>query len=331
MYIYRFNSNGSLDNSFGVSGRTQLDFQLYFPEDGNTYKQLVIQPDNKIIVVGTDNGYSKFAIRRFNANGSTDNTFNSGAILVGDYRGIPGNVTAVALQNDGKIVIAGMADEKIGIRRFMPDGSTDSSFNGNGVKLIDEIAGISSPSGIYCQADNKIVITGTVNYSNLNMLVVKLNTNGSLDPSFGTSGYSIIPKFGWDDVSFGMAPQSTGNILIYGYVTLGPGNFDMAIYRINNSIITSTGNTFTELTNIVAAPNPVTSKLQISSNQIKSGKYTITVRTIDGRQLFSETITTTGNRLQYTCDAAAWPSGVLFVDIRGQGQFKTFRIVKAGN
>lgn len=333
-YLYRLNTNGSIDNTFGTSGRIQLNFILEDYGDFNPNKQIVFQPDNKILVLGRTTDFS-FAVRRFTSNGAIDNSFNGGALLTGRFQGHASDGRSIALQSDGKFIITGVANVggifKIGVSRFLSDGSYDNSFNGNGVPIISGISVQQYPASVMVQSDNKIIIGGiNDNIVSKNMLAVKLNDNGSLDNSFGTSGYNSIPAFVNYDWVSSMAIQSTGRILLCGSASNGTV-WSQAVYRLNNSITTSTSNTIRELKNIIVAPNPVRSKLNISSTNITPGKYAVTVRTIDGKQLFSETITTNGNTLQYSCSSVNWPAGILLVEIKGQDQRKTFRILKTSN
>lgn len=339
-FLYRLNTNGIVDNTFGSAGRILLDFSLPLLGDYDIsypYKHLAILPDNKILVLGNTVS-SNYAVRRFTSNGAIDNSFNGGQLLTGRFSGFDCYVGSIALQSDGKIVITGAEYvsglNRIGISRHLADGTKDNTFNGNGSAILSGINGQQYPASVHVQPDNKIIIGGTnENGGFFNMLVVKLNENGSLDNSFGSTGFFNIPPPSNSNVdqAFSMALQSNGKILLCGITSVLNSDGDFAVYRINNDVATSISNRIRELKNITVVPNPVKSQLLITSNNIVPGKYTITVRSAAGKQLFTETITTNGNNLQYKCMAQHWPVGVLFVEIKGQEQQKTFRILKIEN
>jgi len=96
--LVRYNANGSLDNSFGVNGIATVS-------DGS-FTGVAIQPDGKIVATGTRNSSETVDVIRFNANGTPDNTFGVQGIA---YPIFGAQSQAIALQPDGKIVVAGFA------------------------------------------------------------------------------------------------------------------------------------------------------------------------------------------------------------------------------
>jgi uncharacterized delta-60 repeat protein len=132
---------GAPDTEFGNPTGIVLDV---FGDGKETFgNALVIQPDGKLLVAGsaTDNGSTKLMLARYNANGSPDTGFGSGGSVlsaVGDGDDVA--ATAVALQADGKIVVAGRATDAGGtnvlVARYNADGSPDPSFGTGGVSLV---------------------------------------------------------------------------------------------------------------------------------------------------------------------------------------------------
>ena len=179
---------------------------------------VVLQPDGKIVIAGfANNGHdTDFAAARLLSNGSLDLSFGvngkvSSGVKVGDDIG-----TSVALQTDGKIVVAGYArdsgsDTDFAAVRYNTNGSLDNTFDTDGkvttkVKAADDFA-----RSVAIEPDGKIVIAGeTDNISNLDFAVVRLNTDGSLDTSFGLGGIVTIDFQNSSDQGFGAAFQSTG-------------------------------------------------------------------------------------------------------------------------
>src|SRR5262249_36138288 len=99
--IARYNRDGSLDTGFGVGGKVNNLIR-----GGDRAGAVVVQPDNRIVVAGTD--FEMFAVLRYNANGSPDVSFGGGGAVTTEAS-FSSAATAIALQSDGKIVAAGLA------------------------------------------------------------------------------------------------------------------------------------------------------------------------------------------------------------------------------
>jgi len=209
-------SGGGLDPSFSLDGKATVDFG-----NGRTViaKDLAVQPDGKTVVVGFSVGpkYS-FAIARFNVDGSLDRSFGprvpDGRFLtsVGDSHSL---AESVAIQPDGKIVVAGQAfsdgDLTFGIVRYLPNGALDNTFDGDG-KVIVKFDN-ASPNAIALQRDGKIVVAGDDSNgfftSDSDFAVARLNPNGSLDRTFDGDGKKTI-GFGWHEEALAVAIDYSG-------------------------------------------------------------------------------------------------------------------------
>jgi uncharacterized delta-60 repeat protein len=196
--LIRLNADGSLDTSFGASGRvikpvgSGVDFG----------KSVTIQRDGKIVVAGySSNGSnvdssSDFSLIRRNADGSPDTSFNGTGKAIIDVGGVWDSGNSVILQSDGKIIVAGSSfngsNSDFSLIRLNADGSLDTSFNGTGKAIIP--VGTSSDSGnsVIIQSDGKIVVAGTSsNGSNNDFSLIRLNADGSLDTSFNAGVNSL--------------------------------------------------------------------------------------------------------------------------------------------
>src|SRR5262245_56071983 len=144
--------------------------------------------------------------------GSLDTTFGNGGIVTTAFETIS-NPNAVAIQPDGKIVVAGYdlytPGGVIAIARYNKDGSLDNSFGGDG-KVITSISGYDGVRALAIQADGKIVVTGHTGGRAWDILVARYNSDGSLDPSFDGDGITTIdiPRMDnriYDDVGYGVA------------------------------------------------------------------------------------------------------------------------------
>ncbi len=188
--IVRYNSNGSLDTSFDGDGKLTTDFG----NANDVAYNLVIQTDGKIVASGD-------RLVRYNANGSLDTSFGGTGIIR-----LEGTATNLALENDGKIVIAGMTYGPA-LLRYNTDGSVDASFDGRGINDAP------IPSSIAIQSDGKIVIASGTNGD---FLLYRIKMDGSLDFSFGTHG-AVTTDFGFtSDGPSSMALQSNGKLIVAG-------------------------------------------------------------------------------------------------------------------
>lgn len=206
--ITRFNANGTLDRTFGGGGFVRTNFG---GAEGDFAHGVAIQPNGKIVVVGLrqaeDMDDDRFAIVRLNANGSPDTTFDGDGKRTVDFKGSHANT--VAIQPDGKILVAGLADSgrfnlnhDFAIARLRPDGSLDDTFGKSkllggrtGKQTIDFGADTQGEqaSMIALAPGGKIVLAGTggngLAERSQKLAVTRLNSNGTIDSSF-TDGLS---------------------------------------------------------------------------------------------------------------------------------------------
>jgi uncharacterized delta-60 repeat protein len=220
--ITRYNTNGTLDTTFGSGGKVITDFGSY--ESANS---LALQSDGRIIVVGSSNG--DFAVARYFSNGVLDATFGSGGKVVTDLGGYE-TASDVAIQTDGKIVVAGWSNSDFALARYNADGSLDSGF-GTGGKVVTDLGTMQDNAyALALQSDGKIVVTGwTYPYD---FAIVRYNTNGSLDTSFGTNGKTVVDLGSDVDFAESVAIQPDGKILIGGTFFDGGG---FGIIRLNSN------------------------------------------------------------------------------------------------
>jgi uncharacterized delta-60 repeat protein len=217
--LARFNTDGSLDTSFGSGGKVI--------SEGADIGGIVIQPDGKIIA---DGGGSW--VIRYNDDGSLDTSFGTGGFTTAGF-----GVWAVALQSDGKIVAAGdnYCDDGDCVRdfalaRFNADGSLDTSFDSDGW-LTTRFEGASSvASSLILQPDGKIVAAG---YDAEKLAVARYNADGSLDASFDGDGKFLRPVglVNWDPET-ATALQSDGSIIVCGSMSDDGQDFDFALVRL---------------------------------------------------------------------------------------------------
>ncbi len=215
--IARINSDGSLDTTFNPGLGTN-----------NGIKSIAIQPDGKMIIGGFFTSYNSIPrsrITRINSNGSLDTSFNPGS-------GASGTVHSITLQPDGKSVIGGDFYSynntiRSCIARININGSIDTTFN-QGIGLSGWP--ILTVYATTIQPDGKVIIGGTfTSFDNTpRNNIARLNSNGSLDPSFETGT-------GTDDLLYSASLQADGKLVITGNFASYRGSFRNVIARLNSN------------------------------------------------------------------------------------------------
>ena len=239
--LARYNTDGSLDTSFGTGGIVITSFS----SNNDFAAAVTIQPDGKIIAAGRSStpstGIGDFALARYHTNGSLDASFGDGGKVVTPFSN--GNfsdaIEEVLLQTDGRIVAVGSAyngsEQGIALIRYNTNGSLDSNF-GNGGKVLTTF----SPSAGFqtyafsavIQPDGKIIAAGQAGFIDIrDFALARYNTNGSLDISFGNGG-KVTTDFNPTraDQANALAIQSDGKIVAAGYTPNGTNN-DFALAR----------------------------------------------------------------------------------------------------
>ena len=224
--IARYNSNGSLDTSFGGVGFVTTSFTSEF----DVAQAGLIQPDGKIVVAGVANASSPstqdFALARYNPDGSLDGSFGVGGKVETQDPAAAG-AWGVAIQPDGKLIAAGGI-----VARYNPDGSLDPSFGANGKVAL---AGNSVARIVLLQPDRKLVIAGAFSAPASNdFLVARLNPNGSVDTTFGEAGQTRTDfQSNSDDIVYAAALQPDRRLVAAGYTGIGL-DVDFALARYEN-------------------------------------------------------------------------------------------------
>ena len=225
--VARYLGNGKLDTSFGSSGTTTVNFAGI-----DSARDVVIQPDGKLLVVGSANNESDLGLMRLQSNGKLDTSFGTGGKVTTSISGTDW-AEAVALQDDGKIVVVGNGGDNFVVARYLATGKPDTSFGNSGTTSVN-FGAVDTARDVVIQPDGKIVVVGGVNgrtffdrngFVENNIGVMRLNSNGKLDMSFGQSGKitTITPGTGWGEA---VALQKDGKIVVVG----GAYN-DLAVIR----------------------------------------------------------------------------------------------------
>jgi uncharacterized delta-60 repeat protein len=234
--LIRCNQDGSLDTSFGKEGIVITQIGYY----DEYLTSIILQEDGKILAAGrvANNNSWHYAIARYNDNGSLDSSFGEGGKVVTNvYSENLGY--KIVLQSDGKIIMAGSTHNGVtndfAMIRYNSDGSQDSTF-GLGGKLTTDFGNNNDFSqSIVLQKDNKIIQAGWTGMSDIwDYAIVRYNTDGSLDSSFGTGGKVVTDLVGQFDYCFNVAVQSDGKIILVGTTLSKSLNYVFGIVRYNN-------------------------------------------------------------------------------------------------
>jgi uncharacterized delta-60 repeat protein len=165
--IVRYDSDGTLDPTFGQAGVATSDFGN---GEDDEVAALLLLPDGRVVAAGraSFSGQTRFALARYTTSGALDPTFGSGGLVNTDLFGQNNQEGALdaALQADGKVVAAGFAetgngDVAFALLRYTSQGSLDPSFGAGGIVITDFLAGLDDrASGVVLQPDGRIVAAG---------------------------------------------------------------------------------------------------------------------------------------------------------------------------
>ncbi|MEP6594442.1 MAG: T9SS type A sorting domain-containing protein [Ginsengibacter sp.] len=243
--VARYTALGVLDNTFDGDGK--LTDRLHLNQGSTYYTSTKIQSDGKILAAGyTWNGSNyDFALARYNMNGSLDNSFSGDGRQTTDFNAGDDYAYSLAIQNDGKIVLAGVADSNFAVARYNTDGSPDNSFSGG--KVTTDFGFDDNAQSVAIQSDGKIVVAGwSVNGIDdftdqplSDFALARYNANGSPDNSFSGDG-KLTTDFGYDDLAKSVTLQSDGKILVAGTRQVynqgdNTSQFALARYNTNGS------------------------------------------------------------------------------------------------
>jgi uncharacterized delta-60 repeat protein len=235
--------HGDPDPTFGhigvkidhVSGKTM------FP------RAIAQQADGKLLVAGTmtGNGYPfpMLLLRRYNTSGSVDTGFGLSGFGVEELNNqawyIYGETNKVALQSDGRIIVAGGSYDfsstriKPTIFRFTPYGDLDMSFGDHGRVIFDDGGEGVTTSGLAIFKEKILTLLWSQSGYNL----IRLNSNGTLDTAFGASGLRSV---GINAITLA-TNRATGKIIVGGSSLTSPSEFALQHFNINGTPDTAHG------------------------------------------------------------------------------------------
>lgn len=225
------------DTAFDSGGQQvhRLVVPDYYPPGADTIARTsVVQPDGKILVAGEllDQGITRSDafVARFLPDGQIDTSFGEQG-MASVWAGRFNSANAIAVQPDGKIIIAGWADYTVGwvefmVARFHPNGEKDTSFgdNGGNYRIVNFSTGPSTDYGyaLALAPDGKIVVAGRIwNGSAFDWGIARWNSDGTPDNTFDGDGKAIV-DFGENNSAQAVVVQPDHKIIVAG---TSDGNF----------------------------------------------------------------------------------------------------------
>jgi uncharacterized delta-60 repeat protein len=215
-----------LDPTFHGDGIAILD------SGGSEFARAVaVQPDGKIVVAGYTTVGLNAAVYRLNPDGTPDATFDGDGAVGIDSAGSE-VANAVAVQPDGKIVVAGRTSvgNNAAVYRLNPNGSFDTTFDGDGAFGLDS-GGFEEVYSVALQRNGKIVVPGWSSAGDT-AVVYRLDPNGSPDPTFGDDGARTIAVDSFQ-AARAAAVQPDGGIVLAGWsYEPGEDDYDVVVARL---------------------------------------------------------------------------------------------------
>lgn len=290
--LARYLTNGTLDTTFGTNGFTTTSIG----SDAQGFS-LSIQSDDKIIIAGSSIvAQTEIIVARYTVNGVLDTTFGTLGITATQL-GVGASACCSLVQPaDQFIVVAGSAvvngTGQFMIARYNTVGVLDSTFGSGGIVTV-AVGTLSSAQAIAIESNNKLVIAGSAQgASHLQYALVRLNTDGSLDSGFGSSGIvTTAVTNSTEDRIYGVAIQSDQKIVVAGHSIINSiTQVSLARYTtagiLDNSfgtsgIVTTAVSDFSYAQAITIQPDGKSVITGASDNQICTARYT-TAGVLDG-------------------------------------------------
>ncbi|MFN9437114.1 MAG: cadherin domain-containing protein, partial [Planctomycetota bacterium] len=273
--LARYNSDGSMDTTFDGDGKVTTAVGSF----DDTARSLAIQSDGKIVVAGSSHNGSNwdFALVLYNSNGSLDTTFDFDGKVTTAVGSSFDYAYSVAIQSDGKIVVAGRilngSNWDFALTRYNSDGSLDTTFDGDGKVTTDVGSSDDEANSLAIQSDGKIVVAGCSNNGIYwDFALTRYNSEFNRNPTdISLSSNSISENAGANATvgTLSTTDPDAGNSFTYTLV-VGSGDADNGSFNINGNSLRATS----------------------SFDFETKSSYTIRIRSTDQGGLFTEKVFT---------------------------------------
>ncbi|MCK5922225.1 MAG: cadherin domain-containing protein, partial [Methylococcales bacterium] len=236
-------------------------------------RAMILQDDGKAIVAGYGSNGSNddFALVRYNLDGSLDTTFGTAGKVITTFDTGNDKAYAVTIQNDGKILVAGHSliagSLDFAIARYNIDGSLDTSFSSDGKATVDFSSSVDYAESITVQTVGKILIAGMAGNE---YAVIRLESDGTLDSSFGSAGKVTTDVDTGADHAYALAVQTNGMIVLAGSSN---SNFAIVRYDSNGNLDAGFGTSGKVTTDFASSLDVAKSLIIQSDGKILVGGY----------------------------------------------------------
>ncbi len=231
----------NIDSNTGVlTFSTVPDFETPADANTNSVYEVTVQAED----TNGDTDTQAISVTVTNVNDAPDFAIGDGTVTT-DFGSGDDIGNSVVVQADGKIVVAGRSyngsDFDFSLTRYNPDGSLDTSFNGDGKLTTDFGSGDDHSLSVSVQADGKILAAGySFNGTNYDFALVRYNADGTLDTSFSADGMLTTAIGATGDIGYSVTLQADGKILMAGYSVSGlDKDFALVRYNTDGSLDTS--------------------------------------------------------------------------------------------
>ncbi|NLR82896.1 hypothetical protein [Chitinophaga eiseniae] len=234
--LFRLKTNGTPDSSFGSGGSVAPP-----TGGGNFYYGIAIQPDGKIVEMGTvsaSNGSGNAIVMyRFLANGLVDSSFGANGRVYTETCCYGFSPRAIMVQPDGKILVGTQSYEPVtqasvfACLRYLSDGSLDTTFNHTGT-FLGAAGFLTYVKTMALQPDGKIVLGGAIDGS---LVLQRIDSGGTPDNSFGINSIATADTC----TASCMALRANGNIVVGGYTTANSENWVVMQFKPNGTLDSS--------------------------------------------------------------------------------------------
>ncbi len=325
--IAKFNTDGTMDTSFGTNGWSFIAFS------SSSYAQdIAFQNDGNIVMGGfgiISGGRYQMAAARITADGALDNSFGTDGKVAFNF-GIDHDIaTTLGIQSDGKIVLGGHTYIRsnprlaydFAVARLNTDGSLDNTYGNNGVATTQIVDEANYANGLVIQADDKVVLAGrTVKEFDYDFAMVRFNTDGTLDATFGNGGKVSTDVDGKEDHGYAIALQPDNKIILAGHsYSAGADDSSIVVARYTNETLG-----FEDFQNVDFRlyPNPAKEQITIELSDASSN-YEVTIFNVLGKKVYSSEIQKVGQ-----IDVSGLASGTYLVKLNSDNKSSVVRFVK---
>ena len=306
-FLMRITSNGVLDNTFGIQGKTSSSF-----EKESFILSAIIQNDGKIVVSGGIGEYPKydFILARYSRDGKIDSTLGNNGTITTEFHPSPFAEAAgstIKLLPNGKLLVVGSSGFRLAMARYHPNGSLDSSFAQNGKFLSDSLK---HGNDVTILPNNKFVVSANVEASPFNYAfsMLRFNENGSLDSTFGNAGELILDISAGNDYIHSLELISKGEIIVAGSARDSasvPAKFALVKYVFDGANSISDAKSQEPW---AIYPNPSPSYFTLRSNQTITKHHRIELFNALGQSVLKQNISSSNASV----DVRNIPEGMYF-------------------